>query len=128
MPAPTGPADSWNFHRDLGPATVWGYWANNQPVLENYFTGPPIPPEPDEVKSNKDTFKSYPETVTRIIIQEFTPPTRTIASIPGSGTEYPATYIHHCHILEHEDDDLMRPGRSSGPATSIRSRSMDPGP
>ncbi|MFJ9033682.1 hypothetical protein ACIRQP_35320 [Streptomyces sp. NPDC102274] len=33
----------------------------------------------------------------------------TIASIPGSGTELPATYIQHCHILEHEDNDLMRP-------------------
>ncbi|WP_330459019.1 hypothetical protein OIB37_20280 [Streptomyces sp. NBC_00820] len=42
-------------------------------------------------------------------IQEFTPPTGLIASIPDSGTEFPATYIHHCHILEHEDDDLMRP-------------------
>ncbi len=72
-------------------------------------TGPPIPPDPDEARSNKDTFKSYPETVTRIIIEEFTPPTSTIASIPGSGTEFPAAYIHHCHILEHEDDDLMRP-------------------
>lgn len=20
---------SWRFHRDLGPATVWGYWATN---------------------------------------------------------------------------------------------------
>ncbi|MEU8912583.1 hypothetical protein [Streptomyces nigrescens] len=20
---------SWRFHRDLGPATVWGYWAKN---------------------------------------------------------------------------------------------------
>ncbi|MCT9004034.1 hypothetical protein [Streptomyces rhizosphaerihabitans] len=47
--------------------------------------------------------------MTRIIIQEFSPPTDTIASIPGSGTELPATYVHHCHILEHEDDDLMRP-------------------
>lgn len=47
--------------------------------------------------------------MTRIIIQGFSPPTHTIASIPGSGTEFPATYVHHCHILEHEDDDLMRP-------------------
>ncbi|MFI1564938.1 hypothetical protein ACH4ZX_18115 [Streptomyces sp. NPDC020490] len=47
--------------------------------------------------------------VTRIIIQEFVPPKATIASIPGSGAELPATYVHHCHILEHEDDDLMRP-------------------
>jgi spore coat protein A len=59
--------------------------------------------------SLKDTFKSYPETVTRIVVPDFTPPTDPIASIPGSGAELPATYIHHCHLLEHEDDDLMRP-------------------
>ncbi|MEV6840820.1 hypothetical protein AB0N17_41170 [Streptomyces sp. NPDC051133] len=28
--------------------------------------------------------------------------------IPGSGAELPATYIHHCHLLEHEDADLIR--------------------
>lgn len=79
------------------------------PVLANYLTGPPIPPDPDEAGSFKDTVKSYPETVTRIIIPDIYPPTGEIASIPGSGTEFPATYIHHCHLLEHEDDDLMRP-------------------
>ncbi|MCX4635675.1 hypothetical protein QT196_35070 [Streptomyces sp. P9-2B-2] len=47
--------------------------------------------------------------MTRIITGEFTPPMDTIASIPGSGTVLPATYVHHCHLLEHEDDDLMRP-------------------
>jgi spore coat protein A len=47
--------------------------------------------------------------VTRIIIEEFIPPKDDIASIPNSGAELPATYIHHCHLLEHEDDDLMRP-------------------
>lgn len=59
--------------------------------------------------SMKDTVKAYPEMVTRIIINKFDPPTATIASIPGSGTTLPATYVTHCHILEHEDDDMMRP-------------------
>ncbi|WP_405590094.1 multicopper oxidase family protein [Streptomyces sp. NBC_01190] len=79
------------------------------PVLESYLTGPPCPPDPDETASNKDTVRAYPEQVTRIVIPDFTPPTDLTASIPGSGTEFPATYVHHCHILEHEDDDLMRP-------------------
>ncbi|SEG95129.1 spore coat protein A [Actinacidiphila yanglinensis] len=79
------------------------------PVLENFLTGPPIPADPDEARSDKDTFKSYAETVTRVFIPDITPPTDTLAGIPGSGAEYPAWYIHHCHILEHEDDDLMRP-------------------
>lgn len=76
-------------------------------VLANYFTNEPSPPDPDEVLSYKDTVKTYPGTVTRIIMTFDVP--GEIASIPGSGTELPATYIHHCHILEHEDDDLMRP-------------------
>jgi spore coat protein A len=81
----------------------------DKPVLARYLTGPPIPPDPDEAGANKDTVKAYSEMVTRIIIQEFKPPTETIASIPNSGTKFPATYVHHCHIFEHEDDDLMRP-------------------
>lgn len=81
----------------------------DKPVLAQYLTGPPVPPDPDEALSRKDTVKVYPEMVTRIIINEFNPPTGTIASIPGSGAELPATYIHHCHILEHEDNDLMAP-------------------
>jgi spore coat protein A, manganese oxidase len=81
----------------------------DRPVLEHYFTGPPSPPDPDEAHSWKDTVRIYPESVTRIIIDEFDPPTGRIASIPASGAELPATYVHHCHILEHEDDDLMRP-------------------
>ncbi|HEX5290020.1 MAG TPA: multicopper oxidase domain-containing protein [Streptosporangiaceae bacterium] len=81
----------------------------DKPVLAHYLTGPPIPPDPDEALSNKDTVKTYPATVTRIIIAEFRPPTGRVASIPDSGTKFPATYVQHCHILEHEDDDLMRP-------------------
>jgi spore coat protein A len=81
----------------------------DKPLLADYLTGPPVPPDPDEAHSRKDTVKAYSEMVTRIVIDGFEPPTETIAGIPGSGTELPATYVHHCHILEHEDDDLMRP-------------------
>ncbi|MBO2443013.1 multicopper oxidase family protein [Actinomadura nitritigenes] len=86
-----------------------GRKAADRPVLEHYVTGPPSPPDPDEAHSWKDTVRIYPESVTRIIIDEFDLPTRRIASIPASGAELPATYVQHCHILEHEDDDLMRP-------------------
>jgi spore coat protein A len=78
-------------------------------VLARYLTGPPVPPDPDEAGSRKDVVKAYPAMVTRIIINQFDPPTETIANIPGSGTKFPATYMQHCHIFEHEDDDLMRP-------------------
>ncbi|QMU17094.1 multicopper oxidase domain-containing protein [Streptomyces pristinaespiralis] len=103
------PIDAAGYQADYEKWLDGGRRPEDRPVLANYLTGPPIPPDPDEARSYKDTVKSYPETVTRIITQEFSPPTGTIASIPGSGTTLPATYIHHCHILEHEDDDLMRP-------------------
>jgi spore coat protein A len=86
-------------------------------VSADYLIGPPILPDPDEALSDKDTVKSYPGTVTGIVIQEFSPPTAPIAGIPGSGTELPATYVHQCHILEHEDDDLMRPWTIVPPST-----------
>lgn len=102
------PIDAAAYQADYEKWINGGRKPEDMPVLTNYFTGPPIPPDPDEALSNKDTVKAYPEMVTRIIIQEFNPPA-PIASIPGSGTELPAEYIHHCHLLEHEDDDLMRP-------------------
>ncbi|AEM85696.1 multicopper oxidase family protein [Streptomyces violaceusniger] len=103
------PIDAAGYQADYEKWIDGGRKPEDRPVLVNYLTGPPIPADPDEARSYKDTVKSYPETVTRILIEEFTPPTGTIASIPDSGTELPATYVHHCHILEHEDDDLMRP-------------------
>ncbi|MET9735761.1 multicopper oxidase domain-containing protein [Streptomyces sp. NPDC006458] len=103
------PMDAAGYQTDYEKWIDGGRRAEDYPVLENYLTGPPIPPDPDEAHSLKDTFRSYPETVTRIAIGEFTPPTEEIASIPGSAAELPAEYVHHCHILEHEDDDLMRP-------------------
>jgi hypothetical protein len=102
----------------------------NKPVLANHLTGPPVPPDPEEEMAYKDTVKSYPGTVTRVI-QTFEVP-GTIASIPGSGAELPATWIHHCHILEHEDDDKMRPWaivrRGHGRHRRVRSTRLIPAP
>jgi spore coat protein A len=78
-----------------------------KPVLADYLVGPPIPPDPDEALALKDTVKVYTGMVTRII-QTFNV-AGGIPSIPGSGTTLPAEYLQHCHILEHEDHDKMRP-------------------
>ncbi|MEV4364680.1 hypothetical protein [Nonomuraea sp. NPDC049625] len=45
--------------------------------------------------------------VTRIALRFDVPP--PIDGIPGTGTSFPATYIRHCHTLEHEDNEIMRP-------------------
>jgi spore coat protein A, manganese oxidase len=57
------------------------------------FTGQSIPPEPSE-SGWKDTVRAEPGMVTRIIVR-----------FDG----YPGRYVWHCHILEHEDNEMMRP-------------------
>jgi spore coat protein A len=55
--------------------------------------GPILAPEPNEM-GWKDTARVNAKTVTRIIV-------------PFVG--YPGRYVWHCHILEHEDNEMMRP-------------------
>jgi spore coat protein A len=57
------------------------------------FTGPLVPPDPSEA-GWKDTVRAHPGMVTRIIV-------------PFEG--FPGKYVWHCHILEHEDNEMMRP-------------------
>lgn len=57
------------------------------------YTGDPVPPSPAEA-GWKDTVQAHPKMVTRIII-------------PFEG--FTGRYVWHCHILEHEDNEMMRP-------------------
>jgi FtsP/CotA-like multicopper oxidase with cupredoxin domain len=54
----------------------------------------PTPPEPGET-GFKDTVIAYPEQVTRVRAQFNTP----------------GQFVWHCHIVEHEDNEMMRPYR-----------------
>jgi len=65
--------------------------------------GPLEPPEKNERSAWKDTVKSYPGYVTRVI-QRFDLPSGSKLQ-PGAELHY----VWHCHILEHEDNDMMRP-------------------
>jgi len=67
------------------------------------YKGNPIPVPPEE-DGPKDTIRADPGFVTRIII-------------PFSG--YTGDYVFHCHILEHEDNEMMRPFRVQQTQTSI---------
>jgi spore coat protein A, manganese oxidase len=67
------------------------------------FNGPPRPPAPEEQLAYKDTAKALPGTVTRLIMK-FELPTGTKV-IPGHRYQF----VWHCHILEHEDNEMMRP-------------------
>ena len=72
------------------------------------FTGMPIAPETNERPAWKDTIKTYPGYITRVI-QKFDLPPGT-ATTPGQEFRY----VWHCHILEHEDNEMMRPYKVVG--------------
>jgi spore coat protein A len=57
------------------------------------WTGPVTPPEPGEM-GWKDTVRAFPGAVTRIIVR-----------FDG----YAGRYAWHCHLLEHESNEMMRP-------------------
>jgi len=57
-------------------------------------TGSPVAPPPGE-RGWKDTVIMYPGEVTRVIAR----------------FDLPGLYVWHCHILEHEDHEMMRPYR-----------------
>jgi spore coat protein A len=57
------------------------------------FTAPAAPPDPNEL-GWKDTVQCPTGMITRIIVR-----------FEG----YPGKYLYHCHILEHEANDMMRP-------------------
>jgi spore coat protein A, manganese oxidase len=62
-----------------------------------YATGPMLPPDPSE-RGFKDTVKANPGTFTTI---------RAKFDLPA-GLTAPQSYVYHCHIVEHEDNDMMR--------------------
>ena len=73
------------------------------------YSGPPTPPDPNEL-GWKETVRMNPGEVTTVIMQFNLPdlPTgamRNAVSPRTGGHEY----VWHCHILEHEEHDMMRP-------------------
>ncbi len=63
-----------------------------------FATGPMLPPAAEE-RGFKDTVKANPGYFTTIRAK-FDLPTGVVA---------PQDYVYHCHIVEHEDNDMMRP-------------------
>ena len=63
-----------------------------------FATGPMLPPDPEE-RGYKDTVKANPGQFTTI---------RSKFELPA-GVTAPQSYVYHCHIVEHEDNDMMRP-------------------
>jgi FtsP/CotA-like multicopper oxidase with cupredoxin domain len=101
-----GATELWEFYNTTGDAhpmhihEITFEVVNRQDIVideENEtveVTGSPAPPEPWE-DGLKDTFIAYPGQVTRV---------RARFSTPGQ-------FVWHCHIVEHEDNEMMRPYR-----------------
>jgi len=66
-------------------------------------TGPVIPPSANEVSAPKDTVLVPNSFLTRVAVRFGLPSTATLT------TGKPYRYLYHCHILEHEDNEMMRP-------------------
>lgn len=115
-----------------GNGPPWDYNARNSdgaiggnPPLNPFLLGAPILPLPSEI-GWKDTVISYPGEVTRIAVRWATtelPATGAGAPVVGDNTydDFPnggfdptalvggnVGYVWHCHIVDHEDNEMMR--------------------
>jgi FtsP/CotA-like multicopper oxidase with cupredoxin domain len=89
--------------------------------MSDYLVGDPIPPLPLET-GWKDTVRTDPQHVTRIVARWAPQETPTGGVQPGQNqfpidVDFPSSrdtftsagYVWHCHMLGHEDHDMMRP-------------------
>jgi FtsP/CotA-like multicopper oxidase with cupredoxin domain len=107
-----GATETWEFYNATGDAhpmhvhEVLFEVVNRQAIVIDEATAQvtvdpnsvPLAPEPWE-RGFKDTVIAYPGQVTRI---------RARFNTPGQ-------YVWHCHIVEHEDNEMMRPYRVGPP-------------
>jgi bilirubin oxidase len=82
--------EMYNFTEDAHPIHI--HEVQFQLVDRQPFDGVARPPESWET-GFKDTIIAYPEEITRV---------KVLFDLPG-------LYVWHCHIVEHEDNEMMRP-------------------
>ncbi len=83
-----------------------------------YLQGKPKPADANE-RGWKDTFRMNPGEVTRILMR-FAPQDESPA-FAFDATAEPG-YVWHCHILEHEENDMMRPYHLVAPMPAMAGR------
>jgi spore coat protein A len=83
------------------------------PAFSPFLTGPVIPPNPSEA-GWKDVAKVFPGYVNRYVIR-WAPQAVAVNGVQPGQNLYPFDptrgpgYMVHCHILDHEDNEMMRP-------------------
>jgi bilirubin oxidase len=107
-PRPLGWTEAITENPALGHTEVWeihNFTADAHPIhihevqfevvnRESLEQGAVRGPEPGET-GVKDTVIAYPDEITRV---------KAVFDIPGQ-------FVWHCHIVEHEDNEMMRPYR-----------------
>lgn len=76
---------------------------------DGYVVGPAVDPAPNE-RGWKDTIQAHPGMVTRILVP-FGPSAAPGVPFGQKRKAHPFTgeYVWHCHILDHEDNEMMLP-------------------
>jgi spore coat protein A len=119
-----GPPLDYNTGTDPS-GKQWTTYFGGNPDVTPYLQGMPNPAKPNE-RGWKDTFIMNPGEVTTVIARWA--PTDATATGQNYFDFDPSTatgYVWHCHIIDHEDNEMMRPysvlangpgGRLAGPA------------
>jgi spore coat protein A len=127
--------DAYGSPMDYSTPNADGALGGN-PAISGYLQGKASPPNPEEA-GWKDTAINYPGQVTRYMVR-WAPQDAAVGSTtpgvnpypwgnPAVATGYtnsPATtladetpgYVWHCHIIDHEDNEMMRPYQVTQPA------------
>jgi bilirubin oxidase len=109
-PAPLGWADPVTENPRLNATEIWelhNFTEDAHPIHIHQvafevvdrqpFTGSPVPPESWE-RGPKDTVIAYPGEITRV----------------KARFDLPGRFVWHCHLAEHEDNEMMRPFHVGG--------------
>ena len=96
----------------FGPPLPYGTGAlvGGNPDVTPFLLGKATPPDPNEA-GWKDTFRMNPGEATRVLVRfapQDVPASITTGQFSFDPSEGPG-YVWHCHILDHEDNEMMRP-------------------
>jgi FtsP/CotA-like multicopper oxidase with cupredoxin domain len=107
-----GPPKPYDFYATGANIPPRGPIFGGNPDVSPYLLGVPMPPLPSEA-GWKDTVIMYPGEVTRIAVRWA--PTDLPIVTAAADAYFPFDpdgghgYVWHCHIIDHEDNEMMRP-------------------
>jgi spore coat protein A, manganese oxidase len=104
---PGGAGSPYPYSQLNGDGAVGG-----NPAVTPFITGPIIPARPEE-QGWKDAIKSLPGQIETYMVR-LTPTDKPINAAPEDlvfpfDPSLGPGYVYHCHIIDHEDMDMMRP-------------------